>query len=67
MKPITLKINTQLETYPIIIGPNIIKDLSKYLKKTSINFDKCLLFANQPNQDCYNQRKYLPQNLLQKT
>ena len=33
MKPITLKINTQLETYPIIIGPNIIKDLSKYLKR----------------------------------
>ena len=47
MKPITLKINTQLETYPIIIGPNIIKDLSKYLKKTSINFDKCLLIIDK--------------------
>ena len=47
MKPITLKINTQLETYPIIIGPNIIKDLSKYLKKKSINFDKCLLLVDK--------------------
>ena len=47
MKPITLKINTNSENYPIIIGSNIIKNLSLYLNKNSINFNQCLLIIDK--------------------
>jgi 3-dehydroquinate synthase/shikimate kinase/3-dehydroquinate synthase len=47
MKPIKLIIKTNAEKYPIIIGSNIIKDLSKYLKKFSINFNQCLLIIDK--------------------
>ncbi len=47
MKPIKLKIRTKSETYPIIIGSNIIKDLSKYLNEYSINFNQCLLIIDK--------------------
>ena len=40
MKPIKLNIKTKSETYPIIIGSKIIKNLSLYLRKNSIHFDK---------------------------
>ena len=46
MKPIKLVIKAKSETYPIIIGSNIVKDLSGFLKKFSINFDKCLLIID---------------------
>ena len=36
MKPIKLTIKTKSETYPILIGSNIIKNLDKYLKKISL-------------------------------
>ncbi len=47
MKPIKLKIKTKSETYPIIIGSNIIKDLSKYFNEYSINFNQCLLIIDK--------------------
>ena len=47
MKPIKLKIKTKSENYPIIIGSNIIKNLSLYLNKNSINFNQCLLIIDK--------------------
>ena len=51
MKPIKLKIKAQSATYPIIIGSNLIKNLTRYFKKNSINFNQCLLIIdkNIPN------------------
>ena len=51
MKPIKLTIKTKSETYPILIGANIIRNLDKYLRKNSINFNQCLLVVdkNVPN------------------
>jgi 3-dehydroquinate synthase/shikimate kinase/3-dehydroquinate synthase len=51
MKPIKLIIKTKSETYPILIGSNIIKNLDKYLKLNHINFNQCLLVIdkNIPN------------------
>ena len=46
MKPIKLTVKTNSEAYPIIIGSNIIKDLSKFLNKHSINFNQCLLIID---------------------
>jgi len=47
MKPIKLKIKTKSDNYPIIIGSNIIKNLSSYLNKNSINFEQCLLLVDK--------------------
>jgi len=47
MKPIKLTIKTKSETYPIIIGNNLIKNLSKILRKNSINFNQCLLVIDK--------------------
>ena len=47
MKPTKLTVKTKSETYPIIIGSNLIKDLLKYLIKSSINFDQCLLLIDK--------------------
>ena len=43
MKPIQLKVQTKSHTYPIIIGSNLIPQISKILKKNSLTFKKCLL------------------------
>ena len=43
MKPIKLIIKTKSEIYPIIIGKNLVKNLSRILSENSINFNKCLL------------------------
>ena len=47
MKPIKLTIKTKSEKYPIIIGPNISKNLNFYLNKNSINFQKCILIIDK--------------------
>ena len=47
MKPIKLTIKTKSEIYSIIIGSNLIKDLSKYFNKNSINFNQCLLIIDK--------------------
>ena len=46
MKPIKLTVKTKSEIYPIIIGQNIIKDLSKYFNRSSITFNQCLLIVD---------------------
>ena len=51
MRPIKLIVKTNSEKYPIIIGRNLISNLSQIFKKNSINFKKCLLVLdkNIPN------------------
>ncbi len=51
MKPIKLIVKTNSEKYPIIIGRNLISNLSLIFKTNSINFKKCLLVLdkNIPN------------------
>ena len=51
MKPIKLIVKTKSEKYPIIIGRNLISNLSRIFKTNSINFKKCLLVLdrNIPN------------------
>ena len=51
MKPIKLIVKTNSEKYPIIIGRNLISNLSQILKKNSISFKKCFLVLdkNIPN------------------
>ena len=51
MKPIKLIVKTHSEKYPIIIGRNLISNLSQIFRKNSINFKKCLLVLdkNIPN------------------
>ena len=47
MKPIKLTIKTKSETYPIIIGNNLVENLLKILNKNSINFNQCLLVIDK--------------------
>ncbi len=51
MRPIKLIVKTNSEKYPIIIGRNLISNLSQILKKNSIRFKKCFLVLdkNIPN------------------
>ena len=51
MKPIKLIVKTNSEKYPIIIGRNLISNLSGIFKTNYINFKKCLLVLdkNIPN------------------
>ena len=51
MRPIKLIVKTNSEKYPIIIGRNLISNLSRIFIKNSINFKKCLLVLdkNIPN------------------
>ena len=47
MKPIKLKINTKTQQYPIIIGSNLVSNISKIIKDNSINFKQCLLVVDR--------------------
>ena len=47
MKPIKLIVKTKSDSYPILIGSNIIKNLALHLRKNSINFNKCLLIIDK--------------------
>jgi 3-dehydroquinate synthase/shikimate kinase/3-dehydroquinate synthase len=47
MKPINLKINTKTQRYSIIIGSNLGSNVSKILRKNSINFKQCLLVVDK--------------------
>ena len=47
MKLIKLKINTKTQKYPIIIGSNLIKDISRIFKNNSIKFKKCLIIIDK--------------------
>ena len=46
MKHIKLKIKTNSQDYLIVIGSNLIKELSKILKNNSIKFRNCLLIIS---------------------
>jgi len=47
MKPIKLKIYTKSQKYPIIIGSNLVSNLSNIAKNNSVNFKKCLLVIDK--------------------
>ena len=47
MKPIKLKISTKTQKYSIIIGSNLVSNISKISKNNSINFKKCLLVIDK--------------------
>jgi len=47
MKPIKLKIKTKTQEYPIIIGSNLMSNISKLTKSNSLNFSKCLLIIDK--------------------
>ena len=47
MKQNKLVIKTKTEKYPIIIGSNLISNISKILKDNLINFEKCLLVIDK--------------------
>ena len=51
MRPIKLIVKTSSEKYPIIIGRNLVSNLSQLLKNNSVKFKKCLLIfdKNIPN------------------
>ena len=47
MKAIKLKINTKTQKYSIIIGSNLVSNISKILKENSINFKQCLFVIDK--------------------
>ena len=47
MKTIKLKIKTKTQEYPIIIGSNLISNISKILKENLVNFKHCLLIIDK--------------------
>ena len=47
MKQFKLIVNTNAERYPILIGQNLISNLSKILKNNSIRFKQCLLVVDK--------------------
>ena len=47
MKRIKLLVKTNSQRYPVIIGSNLSKKLSKIIKKNSINFKKCLIVVDK--------------------
>ena len=47
MKTIKLKVKTKTQHYPIIIGSNLLLNISKIIKDNSINFKKCLLVVDR--------------------
>ena len=42
-----IKVRTKTQSYNIIIGNNLIKNLSKILKDNSVSFNKCLLVIDK--------------------
>ena len=46
MKTHNIIINTKTKKYPIVIGSNIIRNISKILFSQKINFEKCLIVSD---------------------
>ena len=65
MKPIKLIIKTNTEKYPIIIGSNLISNISSLIKENSISFNKCLVIVdkNIPNKFVLNLKKHLKKEI----
>ena len=47
MKLIKMKINTKTQKYSIVIGSNLILNISKIIKDNSLNFKKCLIIIDK--------------------
>jgi 3-dehydroquinate synthase/shikimate kinase/3-dehydroquinate synthase len=47
VKIIKLKIKTKTKQYPIIIGSNLMHNISKIIKNNSLNFKQCLLIVDE--------------------
>ena len=47
MRPIKLKIKTKTQQYPIIIGSNLVSNISKIIDNNSIKFRQCLLIVDE--------------------
>ena len=47
MRTFELKINTRSKNYSVIIGSNLIKNISKILAKKKIYFNKCLIVIDR--------------------
>ena len=47
MKKIKLVVKTSSKNYPIIIGSNIIKNISSIIQTNNIKFNKCLIVADK--------------------
>ena len=47
MKPIKLKINTKTQKYSIVIGSNLMFNISKIIRDNSIDFKKCLVIIDK--------------------
>ena len=47
MKPSNLKIKTKDKYYNIVIGSNLLSNISKIFKNNSVNFKKCLLVVDK--------------------
>ena len=47
MKPIKLKIKTKTQKYSIIIGSNLMSNISKIIKSNSVSFKQCLLVVDK--------------------
>jgi len=47
MRPIKLKVKTKTQEYPIIIGSNLMSNISKVIKDNSLSFKQCLLIIDK--------------------
>ena len=47
MKPIKLKVNTNTESYPIIIGSKLLTQFSNLVNYNLTKFEKCLLVIDK--------------------
>ena len=47
MRKTKLIVKTSSKVYPIIIGSNILKNISSILKSNKINLNKCLIIADK--------------------
>ena len=61
MKPTKLNIKTNTHKYPIIIGSNLIKKISKIIENNSLKFKRCLLIvdSNVPKKNILKIKKSL--------
>ena len=47
MSPIKLEIKTKTHQYPILIGSNLVSNISKFINDSSINFKQCLFVVDK--------------------
>ena len=47
MKAVNIKIKTKNNSYSIVIGNNLIKNLMKFIKSNSLDFNRCLIIVDK--------------------